>query len=151
MLATKRAVIRVATGDDLDGILDCLMEFAVSMAYRMIPVGAAYAENPRPYMAWWITRQLATKPTAIFVAEDEGAIVGICAGSIVDFPMVPDFPHLWEWAWYVRPEHASVKMSLWKHLSAWAKRSGAKGSVCGNPESRSSTTMTERLHWRIWG
>lgn len=153
MLATDRKeTIRHATGEDYEQILDCLMKFARSMAYRMIPSSSEYLSNPRPYMGAWITRQFERVPTAMFVAEDDGRLIGICAGSIVDFPLVPDFPHLREWAWWVEGESRTGRtgVALFHALKAWAKKHGARGCVWGEPKEGTETTMTETLHWRIW-
>lgn len=148
MLATEQIVIRHVTGNDLGTTVDLLYDFGFATAYRVIPSDTT-RYDPRQYIAGWVIRQLEQKPTAIFVAEEDGRLVGICAGSIVDFPMVPDFPHLWEWAWHVHPGHEDLKMKLWKRLVKWAKANGARGANYGEPALLNGK-LQETLHWRIW-
>lgn len=66
----------------------------------------------------------------LYVAEQDGKIVGICGGEIVTHFLAPQAPILTEWAWWVVPEarQGTVGARLWLTVCQWAKERGVKYS-----------------------
>ena len=141
---TKPAVtIRQVEFADLPALYPCLVAMRKSSGYRIIPT------QDDPFEAlYWVYRQMQDERSCLLVAVEDDKIVGLCGGSVTDFHMLADFPHLWEWAWW--SEEPRIAASLWRHLKSWAKARGAKGCVYGKSQATSETTCEETLYWRVW-
>mgnify|MGYP001569346033 CR=1 FL=1 len=85
----------------------------------------------------------------LLVARDGPLLVGLCYGQIVTQPLIPDWPHLMEWALYVKPAYRKQRIAhaLWGMMKRWAKARGAKGCVYGRTVKRTDKRIVEELLW----
>ena len=145
VLAKPTVTIRQAQIQDLPEIVGCLKVF-----FLETPWGVLRPDPDLIYTAEWLMKL--DSRSQLFVATDDENIIGLCGGTIVDFPMIADLPYLWEWCWWVKKEHRHTDTArrLWSCLTEWAKQNGAKGSVYGKAEAQSVQTFTETLQWRFW-
>ena len=67
----------------------------------------------------------------LYVAEQDGQLVGLCGGEISRHFLAPHVPVLSEWAWWVEPNHrtGSAGARLWLTVCAWARERGAVASM----------------------
>ena len=146
VVALHPVEIRQAQIQDLPEILGCLKQF-----YEETPWKVLKPELDLVYVAEWLMKL--GENSTLFLAVEEGQVVGLCGGTIVDFPMIADLPYLWEWALWVRPEHrhTGTARRLWGSLTDWAQEYGAKGCVRGaKTEQVSEQHFRETLQWRWW-
>ena len=143
VVALHPVTIRQAQIQDLPEILGCLKAFWEESPWKVL--------KPEPdlvYVAEWLMKL--DGRSNLFLAEEDGALVGVCGGTIVEFPMIADLSYLWEWALWVAPEyrHTGTGNRLWGALIDWAKEHGAKGCMRGKAEAVTEKIMREALHWR---
>ena len=144
VVALYPVTIRQAQIQDLPELLGCLKQF-----FEESPWMALKSKVDPVYVAEWLMKL--NHRSTIFLAEQEGIMIGMAGGTIVDFPMIANLPYLWEWALWVRPDyrHTGTANRLWGELTAWAQDNGAKGSVRGRKSvAMTDKVMCETLHWR---
>lgn len=145
VVALHPVTIRPARVDDLPEVLVCLREFFLES-----PWGVLKPDVDAEYIATWLLRL--GPESRLLVAVEQEQMIGLCGGSIVDFPMIADLPYLWEWALWVRPEvrQTGIGNKLWGALIEWAKEHGAKGCARGKAEGITNTMMRQTTSWRWW-
>lgn len=144
-LTTETMMIRQAQVKDLPNLIGCLTQMVEATGYRILP-----SQRDPFYAMDWLFEKMHNPNSLFLVAESDGEIIGLCGGSIVPFMMLNDFPHLWEWAWWVRDENDGTARKLWAEMKTWAKAQGAKGCHYGKSVVTSETTLEETLYWRVW-
>jgi len=84
----------------------------------------------------------------LWVAEDDGAIIGMCGVEVTTQRFIPTVPYLQEWALWVAPSHRRTGLAgqLWRRACRWGKEVGAHGAVRGRPTARG-----EQLFFQYWG
>lgn len=137
--------IRQASIQDLPEVLGCLKQFYEESPWRVLKPDVDLV-----YVAEWLMKL--DGRSQLYLAVERGQIVGVCGGTIVDFPMIAELPYLWEWALWVRPDYrmTATGRRLWGTLTEWAKEQGAKGCVRGKAEQIGDGHFREVLQWRWW-
>jgi len=145
VLTKPTITIRQAQIQDLPELVICLKQF-----FLETPWGVLRPDPDLVYVAEWLMKL--DSRSQLFVAQDEGQIIGLCGGTIVDFPMIADLPYLWEWCWWVRADYrqTATAQRLWTCLTEWARQQGAKGCVYGRTTALTAQTFQETLQWRWW-
>lgn len=89
----------------------------------------------------------------ILVADTGRRLIGLCAGQVMTNDFIPTVPYLWEWAWWVHPNHRKepIGKTLKETLAVWAKGRGAMGMAYGIPHMKRRDTTTELVVWTYWG
>lgn len=142
---TSSVTIRLASIEDLPAVVESLLVFFAETPWAVLE------PNPdREYIAQWLISL--DHKSQLFIAEDQGQIVGLCAGTVVQFPMIAHLSYLWEWAWWVAPEyrHTGLGRRLWTQLTEWSRTQGATGAVYSRARERAGRTFEETLIWRWW-
>lgn len=142
---TQQAVIRAARMEDMPKVVACLWLFFLESPWK------AVCPEPDPiYAGGWVLEKLMHDPKSqLFVAAQDGELIGVCGGTILDWPMIAHHPYLWEWAWWVTPEHrhSDVAEQLWAQLTAWAKEHGATMAARGRVHALDIGKIRETLIW----
>lgn len=143
VIALNTVIIRQSQIQDLPEILGCLKAFFEESPWRVLK-----PELDLVYVAEWLMKL--DGRSNLFLAEEDGQIMGLAGGTIVDFPMIADLPYLWEWALWVKPEyrHTGTARRLWGALTDWAQEHGAKGCMRGKAEQIAEGHFRETLQWR---
>lgn len=75
----------------------------------------------------WTLRFLIEQPTgALFVAEEDGHVVGMTGGMVMPFYFNHTHRTGQELFWWVEPEHRGIGSGLFDALEAWAREAGAQ-------------------------
>jgi GNAT superfamily N-acetyltransferase len=128
--------VRLAEPADVDRVVAMGLRFANESSYAAL-YGPADAEKVAT-----LTATLAQSAAAcVFVAEVDGAVVGLMAGHLYEHPMFADVRMASEVIWWVEPEHRAGRTAVrllaafeqWAadhgathvHMIAWTDRVGA--------------------------
>ena len=112
--ATQETVIRLATLEDLPGVVDAIVALREETIWKHV----AFEPN-RPHILTWLMHTLSTQPNhALYVAVTETGVVGIAGGELVTEYFVPDVLVLHEWGWWVDRAHRGRGLAwrLWTAL-----------------------------------
>jgi N-acetylglutamate synthase-like GNAT family acetyltransferase len=114
-------VIRQVEGRDLPWIVEQVKEFLLFMG-GTIPFNEAYVKS--------FSNKIASEGCS-FVAEKDGQLVGVIAGTIQPHYLNPDVLTMNELMWWVVPEHrySSAGLRLLKALDQCAEDCGVNLSV----------------------
>lgn len=135
------ASIREADFDDLAGII----ELGVAMHSTC---NFAHMRFDRREFGEFLVHLISTPRHVVFVAEEDGALVGATLCSVFKSYMGPDLMAA-EHACFVLPEHrkGSLGLRMVKQYVEWAKEQGARritaGNSAGAPDS-GYVALTER-------
>ena len=138
MLATQTGMIRLAHPADMTAVVELMFALQQETHWRKFEMSAAHVEAT---IVRWLTE---SGQHALFIAEDDGALVGLCGGEITSNPFFPHVPFVQEWAWYVRPEYRQngAGPALLRALYRWGKARGARGGVAAR-----ITAHGEEMRW----
>jgi hypothetical protein len=119
--------IRLATIDDVPVCMQMMVELRNENFWRHI-----YPHTDLAIATIFVMNRLLTNTqSCLYVAELDGAIIGICGGEIVTNFLMPHITLVNEWAWWVIPEHrnGTVGARLWFSVCDWAKKHGVRYSI----------------------
>lgn len=124
MTTTTQTEIRPAGLEDMTVCVNMIQQLRQETFWKHME-GQDYPE----VMSILLVHRLLTNPNVcLYVAEQEGKIVGLCGGEIDSHFLAPHVPLLREWAWWVVPEHrmGSIGARLWLTVLSWAKTRGVR-------------------------
>jgi len=111
-------VVREATVDDIPRLVEMGERFLTETIYRgRAPV------NPLQ-MAETAARLLTSEAGALFVSDDDGAVVGMIGVLFFQNPLTGE-PSVTELFWWVEPEHRGHGLRLLKRAEEWSREAGA--------------------------
>jgi hypothetical protein len=133
-------LIRPATADDIDRLVELGVAFHASTPYR-----AWFAADPEAMrrLATW-----AVEHGAVFVAEDGARMVGMIGMAVSDH-LISGEPYASELFWFVSPDaRGSTGIRLLKVAEKWARAQGARSIQMTAPDDHAAA-IYERLHYRL--
>lgn len=141
-------MIRLATPQDLEAVADCIVALRAGTVWQHLD----FTSN-RDHVLAWLWDTLTTKPShVLFVAEQDGDIVGLIGGELVTEYFVPDKTLLLEWAWYVKPAYRGKRLGwqLWQAMAEWAKAHGASAAIYCKQLPVSDLSRPRPFEQRVW-
>lgn len=143
-------IVRRAEPDDLVRLVEMAVRFAAESEY------AALAVVSVDKVTQLITGLCLSEAGAVFVAEVDGAVVGMIGGHVFDHPMFSAVMAQ-EVAWWVEPTHRTGRTGykLVKALAQWALMKGASHLSMIAPNDRVASfyerigfSRAESVHYR---
>lgn len=134
-------VTRLATPADIPACVELLQGLHAESLWAPWPFDADYAT------LWLLWTMRTDASQRVLVAEQNGELIGLCGGAILNHPLMPHVPYLQEWALYVKPAHRNqgVAKDLWQRLCLLATHRGAVLAAYGQRKGEKETIRWQRL------
>lgn len=116
---------RLATEADVSGVGRGCLDM-----YHQSPWVTMDLSHSIPLMTKLLTDRLKFDPSwGLYVADDDGVIVGFIGIELVTHPLHPGFPFVREWALWVHPRYRGKKVAweLKERAKQWGRMRKAKG------------------------
>jgi GNAT superfamily N-acetyltransferase len=130
LITAAPIVTREATFADVEAIQAMFAHFVESSQYRQ------YIGNNPEYSMGLIERLIGNDDGTIFVADDNGTVVGMIGLAVYPHPMSGDLVAT-EAFWWLNPEKRGYGVYLLRKAEKWAKAKGARSlammAPCDNP------------------
>lgn len=145
MPTMTQATIRAATIEDMPKVVACQELFYLESPWVTL------LGKPDPLYAggWMLERLMNDSESQLFVADRDGELIGLCGGSILPVPMVPNVRYAWEWTFWVTHEwrHTDTAGQLWQAFCDWAREHRASLTVRGRVRAVVDGQLRETLSW----
>lgn len=131
-----QVLVREAEPPDLPACVTMAVAVAQDTLWRTFPLDL-------PALAHW----LATMP-AMWVAEEDGQLIGLCGASLGYHPAYPRIAYVREELLYVLPAYRYTRAGerLLRRLRAWGRTQQAQAVVVGRLGDHE-----ERIRWYVYG
>jgi GNAT superfamily N-acetyltransferase len=141
-------MIRLATPMDLDAVFELAVAMRQETHWKDVPF-----TPDRATTVWSLMLLLATSPNhVLYVAEEDGRVVGFCLGAVTVNVFVPQVPFVAELGWFVEPasRHLGLGVKLWKQVIDWGRTRGAKASIYSKPILEQSNGKPHASEVQMW-
>ena len=147
---TTTLTLRLAEPSDLDAVAQLAVALRDDTHWRDVD----FTPDPEAISLWLLAVLSTTTNHVLYVAEQEGQVVGFCLGLLTVHPLVAQVPVIYEQGWYITPEVRSgtLGMDLWHLVVEWGRQRGAKAACYCIPAKRvhlrNGYRVAETLYWK---
>lgn len=141
-------MIRLAKPQDLSAVADGIVAMRQDTVWQHVTL-----EPNLSHVLTWLWQTLTNNPAhVLFVAEQDGDIIGFIGGELVTEYFVPDKPLLTEWAWYVKPAYRKQRIGwqLWQAMKEWAQARGAVAAIYSKTLPVQDLSRPRPFEQRVW-